>query len=164
MLLDFGESSLEYICPVSPLQSSTDTATVCIFFHWLFCTVLLDFGESSFEYIRPVSPLQSIDNRYCYCYCYCSYIFLLTTVLLDLGESSLECIRPVSPLQSIDTTTVCIFFHWLFCNVFLDFGESPLEYICPVRPLQKWYCYCTFLFPLTILSCVTWFRWVLLGI
>ncbi len=51
--LDFGESSLDHICPVSPLQKY-------IIFLRIFpvTPVSLDFGESLLDYICPVSPIQ----------------------------------------------------------------------------------------------------------
>ena len=48
--LDFSESSLEYICPMSPLRE--------FYMHiFLVSRLSLDFGESSLECICPVSPL-----------------------------------------------------------------------------------------------------------
>jgi hypothetical protein len=56
LYLDFGESSLEYTCPVSPLPEYLE-------YYVFICPVsplssVIDFGESSLEYVCPVSPSQ----------------------------------------------------------------------------------------------------------
>ncbi len=52
--LDFGESSLDYICPVSPIQKYILLPT----YVFPVSPLSLDFGESLLEYICLVSPLQ----------------------------------------------------------------------------------------------------------
>jgi hypothetical protein len=74
---DFGESSLDYICPVSPLQKY-----ILLLRIFPVTPVSLDFGESSLDYICPVSPLQK--------YILHLHIFPVTPVSLDFGESLLD--------------------------------------------------------------------------
>ena len=148
--LDFGESSLEYICLVSPLQKYI--LLLRIHFQWVLCHLI------------SVSPHRNIYVRWvlyrCTYYYYCTYILvwiyfhqlLLCTrsmTELDFGESSLEYICPVSPLRKYysyvyiymiyPVSPPVTWFWWVLVGIYKS-GESfttrywNTTYIFPVCP------------------------------
>jgi hypothetical protein len=87
----FGESLLDYICPVSPLQKYIPL----VLRTFPVTPPSLDFGESSLDYICPVSPLQK--------YILPLRTFPVTPPSLDFGESSTE-IHTASTYISSDSS------------------------------------------------------------
>ncbi len=138
--LDFGESSLEYSCPVSPLQKCMLQPTYEYISSYCCCILILVSPRWNM-YVRWVlywiqrvcisSESSVIWFQWVYWNIHAWW------VLITNSHTTTTNVYPVSPL-SLDFGESSLEYEsgWV---ALASFGEFLLEYICPVSPQREYY-------------------------